>query len=144
MIQSRLIIAGVILALVAATGGVGYLYVQTRVERDLAKSETKVVEQGYRAAIDHWQEDAQEKAKQIEVLNDGYADARAEQAIAEKYLAEHNLSKAITEKPDLVVPLFNRMVAGLLNDISDATARHSGSASHIKASKAGRAGSDAP
>jgi len=136
--QAKLIIAAVILVLIAAGGGITYLYMQAKIERDLAKSETKVVEQGYRAAIEHWQEDAETKAKQIEVLNEGYAKARSEQSDAEKYLSEHKLAEAIERKAELVDTVFNHMAAGLLNSISDATNRPTSSTSNVKTSKAGR------
>jgi len=132
------------LAAVATAAGTTYLYLRASAERDMAESATQNVEQGYRAAIDHWQEDAEAKARQIEVLNDGYAKARAQQSVAEQYLVEHKLAEAIKRKPDLVAPVYNRMVAGMFQDISDATNRHPGPAGHGKTSKAGRPKAPAP
>ena len=139
-----LTLAAVILALVAAVGVTTRLYMQAKIERDLAKSETEMVDKGLNAAIDYWKGTAEENERQIGILNDGYAKARAEQSVAEKYLAEHKLAKAIERKPGLVAPIYNRMVAGMFQDISDATTRHSSSTALSKTSEAGRTKAPAP
>jgi len=139
-----LTLAAVILALVAAVGVTTRLYMQAKIERDLAKSETEMVDKGLNAAIDYWKGTAEENERQIGILNDGYAKARAEQSVAEKYLAEHKLAKAIERKPDLVAPVYNRMVAGMFQDISDATTRPAKPPATSKTSEAGRAKAPAP
>ena len=142
--KAKLIIAGTILLLIAGIAGITYLYMQARIERDYAKNEVQTVDQGYRAAIDYWQSTAEERSKQLEVLNEGYAKARSEKAIAEKYLADHKLAKAITHKSGLVTPIYNRMVAGLFNDISDATTRYTKATGTSKTSKTGRTKTNSP
>ena len=140
------IIAVVVFSLAAIATAVGttYLYLRASAERDMAESAIQNTEQGYRAAIDHWKGTAEENQRQIGILNDGYANARAEQSVAEKYLAEHKLAKAIERKPGLVAPVYNRMVAGMFKDISDATTRPAKPPAPSKTSEAGRAKAPAP